>query len=319
VAILSARRRSLRERPADPAAHALRDRGRLGAPRARDTRARDAARAPLWRLEAGLLMVIGFVAMAAVSGRARRSASLGDRRLHVHERREAARARHGPQSPSPGCDPSPWRPVGARCALDHRMVRVPRPTAPRTRLRFAARASARLSSPRPGRGVPRAVLAVPHADGLPRDPAARDGPERRRHRQGPRQPRRPVDAAGQPTAWSDPHLRLETWLGRRMPPFTAPRRSDAPLRSTWRGWAVTRRRARGRRGGRARAVLFEDNCAMCHGADGEWPIGPRVTGKAAQDLYEMLAACRRSTRRCPVRGSDEDRAPGGTPRGAGKE
>jgi mono/diheme cytochrome c family protein len=119
----------------------------------------------------------------------------------------------------------------------------------------------------------------------------------------------PVDAAGQPTAWSDPHLRLETWLGRRMPPFTG---TEAERRAL----AVYLARLGGDASAGAEAVaaaargpvLFEDNCAMCHGADGEWPIGPRVTGKAAQDLYEMLGRLSEINEAMPpFEGSDEDR------------
>jgi mono/diheme cytochrome c family protein len=55
-------------------------------------------------------------------------------------------------------------------------------------------------------------------------------------------------------------------------------------------------------------VLFEDNCAMCHGAEGEWPIGPRVTGKSAEELYAMLGRLSEINEAMPpFEGSDEER------------
>jgi mono/diheme cytochrome c family protein/cytochrome bd-type quinol oxidase subunit 1 len=120
---------------------------------------------------------------------------------------------------------------------------------------------------------------------------------------------KPVDAAGQPTRWSDPHLRLDTWLGRRMPPFTgteAERRALAVYLARLGGDAAA--------GAEAAAtavrgpVLFEDNCAMCHGADGEWPIGARVKGKTAEELYELIGRLPQVNEAMPpFEGSDEER------------
>jgi mono/diheme cytochrome c family protein len=100
---------------------------------------------------------------------------------------------------------------------------------------------------------------------------------------------KPVNAAGEPTRWNDPQLRLETWLGRRMPPFTgteAERHALAVYLARLGGDASAgvETHAAAARG----PMLFEDNCAICHGADGDWPIGPRVLGKSADEIQALL-------------------------------
>jgi mono/diheme cytochrome c family protein/cytochrome bd-type quinol oxidase subunit 1 len=102
---------------------------------------------------------------------------------------------------------------------------------------------------------------------------------------------RPLRPDGQPGEWSDPELRLDTWLGRRMPPFVGTdheRRAVAVYLARLGGTADA--------GMEEPAVaaldgkrLFEDNCALCHGAEAEWPIGPRLKGRSADQLFELLA------------------------------
>jgi mono/diheme cytochrome c family protein len=101
---------------------------------------------------------------------------------------------------------------------------------------------------------------------------------------------RPVSAVGEPVAWSDPAVRLDTWLGRRMPPFAGTEAERHAL-------AIHLARLGGTPDAgleEDRAVLdgariFEDNCSACHGEGSEWPIGPRLKGRSAGKLYELLA------------------------------
>jgi mono/diheme cytochrome c family protein len=116
-----------------------------------------------------------------------------------------------------------------------------------------------------GRGVA-AITAVLDAAALPRTPS------------------------GGPGAWSDPRVRVATWLGRRMPPFAGTAAEKHAL-------AVHLARL----GGDPRAGLeppslpatdgaaaFEQHCAMCHGPDSEWPIGPRLHGRSAAELHDLI-------------------------------
>jgi len=120
---------------------------------------------------------------------------------------------------------------------------------------------------------------------------------------------RPVTATGEATSWNDPRLRLDTWLGRRMPPFAgneAERHALAVYLARLGGdaGAGIETHAAGVRG----PVLFEDNCAMCHGSDGEWPIAPRVKGRSADEIYELLGRLPQVNAAMPAfEGSDEDR------------
>ena len=100
---------------------------------------------------------------------------------------------------------------------------------------------------------------------------------------------RPVTAEGRPASWSDPGVRVASWLGRRMPPF-------AGTAAEKRALAVHLARL----GGDARAGLdepdathggaevFERHCTACHGPESPWPITDRLRGRAAGDFYELI-------------------------------
>jgi mono/diheme cytochrome c family protein len=96
----------------------------------------------------------------------------------------------------------------------------------------------------------------------------------------------PVDAAGHPTRWDAPGVRLATWRGRHMPPFVG---TDAERRALATHLAllggadaaslVPKAPEAAAEGG---AAYFEANCSMCHGADGEWPMAKRPARSAAE-------------------------------------
>jgi mono/diheme cytochrome c family protein/cytochrome bd-type quinol oxidase subunit 1 len=101
---------------------------------------------------------------------------------------------------------------------------------------------------------------------------------------------RPVAAGGRPAPWTEPGVRVATWLGRRMPPFAG---TDAEKR------ALTIHLAR--LGGDAEAGLhstgatvaggataFERHCSACHGPGAPWPVTQRLRGRTAAELYEMI-------------------------------
>jgi mono/diheme cytochrome c family protein len=95
---------------------------------------------------------------------------------------------------------------------------------------------------------------------------------------------------GGPGAWTDPRVRVATWLGRRMPPF-------AGTATEKRALAVHLARLGGdpRAGleppptaGGDGAAAFDEHCAMCHGPESEWPIGPRLHGRSAAELFDLI-------------------------------
>ncbi len=95
---------------------------------------------------------------------------------------------------------------------------------------------------------------------------------------------RPVDANGQPVRWNHPELRLETWRGRRMPPFVGTveeRRALAAYLASL-GGATAARVVAATRG----EQYFEEHCGACHGPGGQFPIGGR--GRTVDELVEML-------------------------------
>lgn len=120
---------------------------------------------------------------------------------------------------------------------------------------------------------------------------------------------RPLGADGRPTSWSDPELRVASWLGRRMPPF-------AGTESEKRALAIHLARL----GGDARAGLetsaspsaglaaFEEHCAACHGPEAAWPIGPRLRGRSSAELYDALGRLPQLREEMPpFSGSEEER------------
>ena len=96
----------------------------------------------------------------------------------------------------------------------------------------------------------------------------------------------PVDVAGAEAAWSDPHLRLQTWRGRRMPPFpgTDAERESLAFYLARLGGAPSTLPARP--AASPAKAYFDEQCAVCHGPGGEFPISGR--GRTPAQLYEML-------------------------------
>jgi mono/diheme cytochrome c family protein len=123
---------------------------------------------------------------------------------------------------------------------------------------------------------------------------------------------RPVTEDGEPTSWDDPHLRLSTRLGRRMPPFVG---TEAEKRAL----AVYLSRLGGKEdAGIARAAeaggahpgkeLFEGQCAMCHAPDSDWPMKDLVEGQSQQQLFEALGRLEElNPMMPPFEGSEEER------------
>jgi mono/diheme cytochrome c family protein len=100
----------------------------------------------------------------------------------------------------------------------------------------------------------------------------------------------PVDAAGQPTSWKDPGMRLATWRDRHMAPFagTDAERHALAVHLALVGGASPESLAPAPAGaGEVGPAFFEANCSMCHGADGEWPMAKRPR-RSADEFYEIL-------------------------------
>ncbi len=95
---------------------------------------------------------------------------------------------------------------------------------------------------------------------------------------------RPVDAGGRPVGWDYPDLRLETWRGRRMPPFvgTAEERRALAAYLASLGGASAARAAAATLGER----YFEEHCGACHGPGGDFPIAGR--GRRLDELIDLI-------------------------------
>jgi mono/diheme cytochrome c family protein len=117
---------------------------------------------------------------------------------------------------------------------------------------------------------------------------------------------KPVAEDGHPASWSEPGVRVATWLGRRMPPFAG---NDAEKRAL----AIHLARLAGdERAGlepapaAAGAEVFERNCAACHGPQAPWPIADRLRGRSAREFYELIGRLPQVREEMPPFAGSED-------------
>ena len=101
---------------------------------------------------------------------------------------------------------------------------------------------------------------------------------------------RPVNAKGEAAAWTDPELALKTWRDRMMPPFVgtaAEARALSVFLATLGGGTVEAAAAPAT-GPPSGAKLFEDNCAMCHAPESDFPMANYLKGQGADAFYEAI-------------------------------
>ncbi len=120
---------------------------------------------------------------------------------------------------------------------------------------------------------------------------------------------KPVGADARPAAWSDPGVRVATWLGRRMPPFAgtpAEKRALAVHLARLGGDPRAGLEPPPSTGGGAQA--FETHCAACHGADSPWPITDRLRGRTEAELYDLVGRLPQVREEMPpFAGTEEER------------
>ena len=95
----------------------------------------------------------------------------------------------------------------------------------------------------------------------------------------------PADKA---KGWSAVPMKLDTWRGRRMPPWAGNETEERALAvylAKLGGGQVMPKPAAGEVDG---ATIFEADCSACHGDGGDWPIAPRIAGKSRAQLHDEL-------------------------------
>jgi mono/diheme cytochrome c family protein len=119
----------------------------------------------------------------------------------------------------------------------------------------------------------------------------------------------PRDIRGHDATWSTPGVVLASWRNRAMPPFSgtaAEKRALAVYLARLGGGGADQPVASGM--GDAGASLFEENCAMCHGPDSDWPLLERIAGRSEAELYEEIGDLEAvSDMMPPFEGTDEER------------
>lgn len=97
---------------------------------------------------------------------------------------------------------------------------------------------------------------------------------------------KPVDSTGQTVTWTDPQLKIQSWRGRRMPPFVGTTEEKTLLAHFLASLNPVRRREESVSHGQK---LFEEKCLFCHGETANWPMPQIAAGRKADDFYEKLA------------------------------
>lgn len=120
-----------------------------------------------------------------------------------------------------------------------------------------------------------------------------------------------VDRQGNPAEWDDPHLRLKTRRGFRMPPFTgtaAEQRALAVWLARLGGDPLAGVETEPAAGGPDGATIFEENCAICHEPDSDMEIEGLIDGYSEDELYGIIGMLEElSDEMFPFEGTDEER------------
>jgi len=98
----------------------------------------------------------------------------------------------------------------------------------------------------------------------------------------------PVDVAGTAVGWDAPDLRLQTWRGRRMPPFVGTDEERRNLALYLASLVGTKDASAAEESVPKGQKIFEDNCIFCHGPEAPWPIEKAAAGKTEAELYERI-------------------------------
>jgi len=122
----------------------------------------------------------------------------------------------------------------------------------------------------------------------------------------------PVTADGEPTAWSDPQIRVATRLGRRMPPFVGTdveKHALAVHLARLGGDAAAGVAVADSVGADVGLEAFETYCAACHAPDSPWPITDRLSGRSLDELFDLLGRLNEVQEDMPpFAGTEEERA-----------
>jgi mono/diheme cytochrome c family protein len=95
----------------------------------------------------------------------------------------------------------------------------------------------------------------------------------------------PIDGEGHDAAWSSRGFRLASWRNRRMPPFVGTpeeKRALAVYLAGVGGGSVDFAPATDG------AAIFESNCGICHGSDGDMALDSRLAGRTENEMYDVV-------------------------------
>jgi mono/diheme cytochrome c family protein len=95
----------------------------------------------------------------------------------------------------------------------------------------------------------------------------------------------PVNEQLQPVGWTESYSGIQTWRGRRMPPFVGNDREKESLSlylASLGGGSLSDETAS------AGEAVFDENCVFCHSEEADWPMSGLIRGRNPDQLYEVI-------------------------------
>jgi mono/diheme cytochrome c family protein len=116
---------------------------------------------------------------------------------------------------------------------------------------------------------------------------------------------KPVDERGEASDWTNPQLRIQSWRGRRMPPFVGTAKEKTALALFLTSLDETSQRTMSTDRGQK---IFEEKCSFCHGENANWPMKQIAPDRTAEDFENNLERLPEiNPIMPPFEGTDEDR------------
>jgi len=95
----------------------------------------------------------------------------------------------------------------------------------------------------------------------------------------------PVNQSLEDVTWSEPYFKIQTWRGRRMPPFAGNNQEKESLFLYLASFGGEHREGADHSPGQ---VVFEENCLICHAEEADWPMSGLVRKRNSSEMFDVV-------------------------------